>query len=263
MSFQIEQARKKRHKERKILPEQSLKHLAIIMDGNGRWARRRRHSRIFGHVRGAKTACSVICLCARKKIPFLSLFALSAENTLRPKRELNGLNKLFERIFLKRAGLLTEENIKLHFLGELSFFSEKTQSYLKSLKEKTARHTGMNLIIALNYGGRQEIASAARRLAREAKAGRLDPEKADEKILSSFLDSSLFPPPDLIVRTGGDIRLSNFYLWSSAYSELHFIDVLWPDFNEAHLNHALERYRSARRKFGRLERPFPYPEESV
>lgn len=231
---------------------QKLKHLAIIMDGNGRWAARRGKARAFGHAEGAEAAARIIRLCAKKKIPFLSLFALSAENTRRPKRELSGLNRLFERIFLKRASLLMEEGLRLHTLGDISFFPEKTQSLIKSLRQKTAGHRGMSLILALNYGGRQEMALAARRIAREARDGRLDPESVEEKTLSGFLDSSRFPPPDLIIRTGGDVRLSNFYLWGAAYSELYFTDVLWPDFDGPGLLKALERFSAARRKFGRL-----------
>ena len=235
------------------MPEKnSLRHLAIIMDGSGRWAEKQGRRRAFGHARGAETAAAVVRLCARSQIPFLSLFALSAENTGRPKRELSGLNNLFERVFLKRASLLMEENIRLQTLGSLDFFPKKTQALLKSLKRETAGNKGMRLIIAMNYGGRQEIALAARRMAEEAEAGRLNPKAADGKTLSSFMESSRFPPPDLIIRTGGEVRLSNFYLWQAAYSELHFSDTLWPDFTKGDLAQALERFSAARRKFGRL-----------
>ncbi len=232
--------------------QDSLKHLAIIMDGNGRWAHQRNHKRLFGHVKGAKTAQSIISKCSKLKIPYLSLFTLSTENTLRPKSEIQSLLKLFEKIFLKHAQFLIENDIRLHVLGNVSFFPSKLQKYLEIMKEKTKNNKGLNLILALNYGGRQEIVSGAKRLVQEIQDGNLKLQNLKESQFNSLLPSSQFPEPDLIIRTGGNLRLSNFYLWSAAYSEFYFTETLWPDFNEEYLDFALRKYFITERKFGVL-----------
>ena len=222
------------------------------MDGNGRWAEKRRRPRLFGHIRGARAAEALAAACSKKNIPFLTLFAFSSENKFRPKAEVEGLFRLLERAIVKRASLLKKLDLRLHVLGDLSPFPERAVRLLESLERETANHKGMNLILALNYGGRQEILSAAKKLVREAAAGRVKEGEIDQKSFERRLPSGGFPPPDLIIRTGGHKRLSNFYLWPAAYSELYFTPALWPDFSEKDLNKALNSFARAERRFGRV-----------
>ena len=231
---------------------QRLKHLAIIMDGNGRWAERHQRRRIFGHVRGARTARSIIQYCSQLKLPVLSLFALSAENILRPKNEVKALTNLLEKVFVQHSHLLIQEQIKLNILGDLTVFSSKLKNLCKKLCEKTQNHQGLNLIVALNYSGRQEIVQAFKKVVKKIEKGSLQTKNINEKTLSSFFCSSFSPPPDLIIRSGGQMRLSNFYLWSSAYSELYFTETLWPDFNKKSMDQALQQFTHRQRRFGRL-----------
>ncbi|MGI9548777.1 MAG: polyprenyl diphosphate synthase [Bdellovibrionales bacterium] len=230
----------------------SFKHLAIIMDGNGRWAHQRKHKRFFGHTQGAKTAQAIVSKCVDLNIPYLSLFTLSTENTLRPESELVALVKIFEKILAKEVAFLMEKKIRLCVLGDVSFFSDQLQDQITHLQEKTKNHQGLTLIIALNYGGRQEIVNGARSVFQKIQSGELKEEDLGEEQFASFLPSSQFPEPDLIIRTGGNLRLSNFYLWSAAYSELYFTETLWPDFDEKCLNLALKKYSVTERKFGVL-----------
>ncbi len=222
------------------------------MDGNGRWAIKRNHARFFGHVQGAKRAKSFIQYCSQIKIPFLSLFALSTENILRPKQEIENLINLLEKVFLKHSDFLMREQIKLHIIGDISVFSKSLQNLCKSLCEKTKNNQGLKLIVALNYGGRQEILKAVQEMTKIIKENSLPIESIDEQFLFSFFSSSCFPPPDMIIRTGGQIRLSNFYLWSSAYSELYFTETLWPDFNNHCLDKALKSFYKRQRRFGQI-----------
>ena len=229
-----------------------LKHLAVIMDGNGRWAEQRGRPRIFGHARGAQAAERLVKACSKKQIPFLTLFAFSAENRFRPKAEVEGLFRLLEKATAKRAAVLKELDVRLHLLGDLSRLPAQAAGLLEDLRRETARHKGMNLILALNYGGRQEILAAAKELVKEAGEGRLDEKEINQKGFEKRLPSGGFPSPDLIIRTGGRKRLSNFYLWPAAYSELCFTPVLWPDFSEKDLNGALDAFSRAERRFGRV-----------
>ena len=234
-----------------FLPQQ-LKHLAVIMDGNGRWAKNHNHKRIFGHVQGVKTTRRIIQHCSQIQLPFLSLFALSTENIERPKTEVKGLKNLLAKVFFKHSDLLMKEQIKLHILGDLSVFSSPLQNLCKKLCDKTKDHQGLNLIVALNYGGRQEILKAVQEIAKGIEQRIIQAKGINEKSLFSFFCSSQFPPPDLIIRTGGQVRLSNFYLWSSAYSELYFTETLWPDFDTKCLDKALQKFTAVQRRFGQL-----------
>jgi len=229
-----------------------IKHLAVIMDGNGRWARKHRHRRLFGHVQGAKTSRWLIQHCSQLRIPFLSLFALSTENINRPAIEIKSLTNLLEKVFLKHSPLLMKEKIKLHILGDLSVFPSHLQNLCYKLCQQTKDHQGLNLIVALNYGGRQEILQAVQKIAKKIERGEIHSEELDEKTFFSFFSSFPFPPPDLIIRTGGQVRFSNFYLWSSAYSELYFTDTLWPDFDKHCLSQALQKFHKTQRRFGKI-----------
>ena len=222
------------------------------MDGNGRWAEKRNHNRVFGHLQGAKKALSIIKYCSQIGLPFLSLFALSTENVQRPKKELEALTNLLEKVFFKYSNWLIQEKIKLHILGETGIFSNQLQTFCKDLCEKTKNHTGLNLIIALNYGGRQEILKAFQKIVTRIQKGSLPIKDINEQSLLSSFCTSPFPDPDLIIRTGGQIRLSNFYLWSIAYSEFHFTDTLWPDFNPQHLEDILKNFLKIKRRFGKI-----------
>ena len=228
----------------------SLKHIAVIMDGNGRWARRRGHRRVFGHIRGARRAREAIQTCSEMGIPFLSLFAFSTENALRPKEEVRFLVKLFKKILLEQKSLLETLNVRLHLLGDISFFPESVRDCLLTFVSQSKKNTGLNLILALNYGGRQEIVRGMKKMAEEAQKRKIDPKDIDEIFTARLFPSSAFPPPDLIIRTGGETRLSNFYLWSAAYSEIHFTNTLWPDFNRIHLNKIIQKFFTKERKFG-------------
>ena len=199
-----------------------------------------------------KTARSIIQYCSQLKLPFLSLFALSAENILRPKNEVQALTSLLEKVFIQHSHFLIQEQIKLHILGYLTVFSSKLRNLCEKLCEETKNHQGLNLIVALNYSGRQEIVQAFKKAAKEVERNAMQIKDINESSLSSFFCSSSFPPPDLIIRTGGQVRLSNFYLWSSAYSELYFTETLWPDFDEKCMDQALQQFSRAQRRFGRL-----------
>ena len=228
----------------------SLKHIAIIMDGNGRWARQRSHRRVFGHIRGAKRAREAIQTCSEMGVPFLSLFAFSTENACRPSEEVKSLMKLFEKILSEQSSFLKKLNARLHLLGDVSFFSKKVRDCLSKLVSQSRENTGLNLILALNYGGRQEIVQSMKKLVEEIQNKKIDPKDVDEAFTNQLFPSSIFPPPDLIIRTGGETRLSNFYLWSAAYSEIHFTKTLWPDFNKEHLSQIIQEFFTKERKFG-------------
>ena len=229
-----------------------LNHLAVIMDGNGRWAKKRNHHRIFGHIRGAQKAKELVEVCSGKKISFLTLFTFSQENSHRPGQEVSALFRLLEKALLKHSPFLKKHKIKLHTLGDISYFPEKISNFLQSLKEQTQNHKGLNLILALNYGGQQEILSGVSQVAQAVAKGQLNADSINKDIFKQYLPSGHFPPPDLIIRTGGQMRLSNFYLWSAAYSELYFTPVLWPDFTEKELGQALEKFFHTKRRFGKI-----------
>ena len=231
-------------------PSDSLKHIAIIMDGNGRWAGLRGHRRVFGHIRGAGKAKEAVQTCSEMGVPFLSLFAFSTENTSRPSEEVGFLIKLFEKILMEQSSLLRELNIRLNFLGDMTFFPQSARNKLSALVARSQGNTGLNLILALNYGGRQEIVQGMRQLAEEAQKGKIQPEEINETFADRLFPSSAFPPPDLIIRTGGEMRLSNFYLWSAAYSELYFTPTLWPDFSKEHFIQIIQKFFTKERKFG-------------
>ena len=223
------------------------------MDGNGRWAKSKNHRRFFGHVKGAKQAQKIVDICSQLKLPYLSLFALSTENFLsRPKAEISALQKLLERVLFKHFDFLMKRQIKLNFIGDLSVFSSSLKNLCENLSEKTKNNQALNLILALNYGGRQEVVQAFKNLRERIKENSVLAQSLDEKSIAPFFPSSGFPAPDLIIRTGGEQRLSNFYLWSASYSELYFTKTLWPDFGKEDLNKALEYFKNTRRNYGKV-----------
>lgn len=222
------------------------------MDGNGRWAKARRHNRVYGHIRGAKVAKSVIEECARLKLPYLTLFAFSTENWFRPMDEVTFLMHLLNRQLRRERATLMRNNIRFQCIGEIERLPATVRNVVLDTVEATAGNTGMILTFALSYGGRQEITHMARELVRQAKLGMLEEHEVDEALVASFLPSSFLPDPDLIVRTSGESRISNFFLWQSAYSEIEFEQKAWPDFNLGDLHRILTTYSNRERRFGRI-----------
>lgn len=225
-------------------------HVAVIMDGNGRWARERALPRQAGHRAGVRTARKIVEACARRGISTLSLFAFSSENWRRPRREVGALMRLFVEALDREVDELHANDIRLRFVGERASLSSALQQRMAAAERHTGDNQRLTLVVALAFGGRWDIVCAARALAREVAAGRLDPEKIDDEAVAARLALAGLPDPDLLIRTGGEHRISNFMLWNLAYSECYFTDRLWPDFEEADLDAALDRFRRVERRFG-------------
>jgi len=224
------------------------RHVAIIMDGNGRWARQRGLPRIAGHRAGAKNIRKVVEAFANYGVKYLTLFAFSTENWSRPQKEIHGLLRLLSSSIDKETKAFHEANIKLRHIGKLDRLPVELRRKVKSATEFTKDNTRMTLCLAFDYGSRSEMVDAVRCI----KEGNVSPEGINETMFSSYLDTADIPDPDLIIRTGGEIRLSNFLLWQAAYSELYFTPVLWPDFNKKEIEEALLDYRQRQRRFGSL-----------
>lgn len=227
-----------------------FQHLAVIMDGNGRWAQKRGWPRYFGHFRGVKSLSRMIKSCSRIGIPYLTVFAFSTENWKRSSIEVSVIMKLMKRALSRYKEELNKNQIRIHVLGDLKDLSPSVQNVFNKMKEQTKDHKGLQLIVAVNYGGRREIIKGVRSICKKVKKGELTLDDINESNFSSALSSSAFPPPDMIIRTGAVSRLSNFYLWGAAYSELYISPVLWPDFNESELIKAFDFYNQTQRRFG-------------
>jgi len=225
------------------------RHVAIIMDGNGRWARRRRLPRVAGHKRGVGAVRATVKACAERGVGFLTLFAFSSENWRRPQEEVALLMQLFISALESEVQKLHANGIRLKVIGERARFDRKIQALIEEGERLTLANSGLTLTIAANYGGRWDILQALARLAREQPEAMAAPLR--EEVLAPYLAMSYAPEPDLFIRTGGEQRVSNFLLWQMAYTELHFTDTLWPDFNIAALDAAFAWYRKRERRFGR------------
>ncbi|MGH8146398.1 MAG: polyprenyl diphosphate synthase [Rhodanobacteraceae bacterium] len=225
-------------------------HLAIVMDGNGRWARRRAQPRSFGHRAGQKAVRATVEYCIGRGVGVLTLFAFSSENWKRPDTEVSALMDLFLKALDKEIDELHRNQVQVRFVGDLSAFSEAIGSRMRAAALRTAGNARLTLNVCVSYGGRWDIAQAARRAAEAALAGELDPAAIDEATLAPYLCLADVPPPDLLIRTGGEHRISNFLLWQLAYTELYFTDTLWPDMNAAELDRALDDYAHRERRFG-------------
>jgi len=225
-------------------------HLAVIMDGNGRWAQQRRRPRAIGHRAGARAVNLCIDFCLEKGIGALTLFAFSSENWGRPEDEIGALMKLFMNALEREVAELHRRGVRITFIGERSRFGEAIRARMDHAEALTAGNTRLALNIAASYGGRQDIAAAARSLAADVAAGRMQPEEIDEALFGSRVALAGLPPPDLFIRTGGDFRISNFLLWQLAYTELWFTETLWPALDAATLQRALDDYASRERRFG-------------
>ncbi len=226
-------------------------HIAIIMDGNGRWAKNRGLPRAAGHQSGFRTTRDIVEACARREIKALTLFAFSSENWARPEQEVGLLMDLFLRGLKSEVSKLHENNVCINFIGERSAFSKKLQQEMSSAESRTADNTGLNLSVAVNYGGRWDIVNAARTLAKQVKQGNMTPEDITVETFSSAVTLSNVSEPDLFIRTGGEKRISNYLLWHLAYTELYFTDVLYPDFTDKELDKAIEFYAGRQRRFGK------------
>ncbi len=226
------------------------KHIGIIMDGNGRWAKKRGLVRSMGHREGAKTFRKIARYCSNIGIKYLTVYAFSTENWKRPTDEVNYLMKLFEQYLKEALEDFKEENNRVLFLGDKSGFSENLQNLIREVEESSKDCTGMTLNIAMNYGGRDEIVKACKSIALKVKNSELSLDDIDEEVLSNEMYTKGQADPDLIIRPSGEYRLSNFLTWQSAYSELVFMDILWPDFTEKDLDRAILEYNSRNRRFG-------------
>ena len=229
-------------------------HVAIILDGNGRWARNLGMPRNFGHIRGAKNL-ETICRDAWDiGIKYLTVYLFSTENWRRSKEEVSALMQLFRRYTKTNIKTARENNMKVRVIGDPGAFDETLQDHLRELVESSKNNTGLQFQIALNYGSRDEITRAVRALSADCAAGLQDPEKITEETISSYLDTAGIPDPDLLIRTSGEMRLSNYLLWQMAYTEFYFTDVPWPEFHKEDLLKAIEIYNSRKRRYGGLEK---------
>ncbi|MFV2052853.1 polyprenyl diphosphate synthase [Aliiroseovarius sp. YM-037] len=226
------------------------RHVAIIMDGNGRWATQRGHPRLFGHRAGARRVREIVESCPGLGVRYLTIFAFSTENWKRTQNEVAGLMSLFRRYITREAQALYKNNVKVRFIGDRVRLDEKLTALMDELELLTADNDGTELTVALNYGGRDEVARATKRLAEDVAAGRLNPAEIDVETLPKYLDTYVLPDPDLVIRTSGEARISNFLLWQSAYAEYEFIDTLWPDFTPEIFADVLQGYGTRERRFG-------------
>jgi len=227
------------------------KHIAIIMDGNGRWAKNRYLPRFMGHISGVKAVKRVVEYCDAQNIQVLTLFAFSSENWRRPKDEVSKLMDLFVGTLDKEIKSLATKNVRLKFIGEREAFSAKMQQKMADSESQTENNTGLTLVIAANYGGHRDITLAVQKVAEKVKLGELEPSDIDEDLVAAELSIPDLPEPDLFIRTGGEKRISNFLLWQLAYTEFHFTDELWPDFNAETMQNAVDDYLTRQRRFGR------------
>jgi undecaprenyl diphosphate synthase len=227
-------------------------HIAIIMDGNGRWAKQRRMPRVKGHFEGMQTVKKITRHASQIGVKYLTLYAFSTENWSRPEDEVNYLMKLPGDFLSSFLPELIEKNVKVESIGFIDQLPDHTKQALFEAKEQTKHNTGLKLIFAMNYGGRKEIISAVQLIASEYKENNLELSDIDEELFSTYLFTKHFPDPELLIRTSGEERLSNFLIWQTSYSEFVFEDKLWPDFAEADLDHAIEIYNNRQRRFGGL-----------
>ena len=225
-------------------------HVAIIMDGNGRWATQRGRPRLFGHRAGARRVRQVVEACPQSGVKYLTIFAFSTENWRRTQKEVAGLMSLFRRYIMKEMLDFVRENVRVRFIGDRPKLDPKLRSLMDEAEAMTAHCTGTNLTIALNYGGRDEVSRATKRLAEDVAEGRLRPEDVNEETLPRYLDTRVLPDPDLVIRTSGEARISNFLLWQSAYAEYEFIDTLWPDFTAEEFSRLCAAYGGRERRYG-------------
>ncbi|WP_113910902.1 polyprenyl diphosphate synthase [Roseovarius dicentrarchi] len=229
---------------------QGPRHVAVIMDGNGRWAQARGRPRLFGHHAGAKRVREIVDACPDLGVKYLTVFAFSTENWKRTQTEVAGLMSLFRRYIAKEARALRDEGVRVRFIGDRVRLDAKLISLMDELEGITEGNDRIHLTIALNYGSRDEVSRAIKHLAEDVAAGALDPADVDEETLTRYLDTRVLPDPDLVIRTSGEARISNFLLWQSAYAEYEFVDTLWPDFTKDIFAGIVSAYGGRDRRFG-------------
>ena len=228
-------------------------HVAIIMDGNGRWAKKRLLNRVQGHEKGAEAVRMAVRVCRKAGIKYLTLYAFSTENWSRPKKEVDALMSLLGKFLKDEQREMVEKNIRLNVIGQMERLPKGVAARLSESLESTRNNDGMTLTLALSYGGRDELLSMTRRIAAKAADGRLDPESITARTLSDHLHTAGMPDPDILIRTSGEMRLSNFLLWQLAYAEIFFTNTLWPDFSETELLGIFQDYQARDRRFGKTE----------
>lgn len=225
-------------------------HIAIILDGNGRWAKKKGMPRSYGHVKGCANLETICDDMKQLGVKYLTVYAFSTENWKRSREEVEGLMKLF-RNYLKKCIKIAERNkMRVRVIGDITAFDKDIQERIAYLEEFSKQYDELHFQIALNYGSRDEITRGMRRLAQDAAEGKIKPEEVDEEMVESYLDTAGIPDPDLLIRTSGELRLSNFLLWQLAYTEFYFTDVAWPDFNREELIRAIEKYNARDRRYG-------------
>jgi undecaprenyl diphosphate synthase len=238
-----------------IIKDKLPRHIAIIMDGNGRWAQSRGSMRVFGHQNGVESVRQTVECAGELGIEYLTLYAFSTENWNRPRAEIDALMGLMVTSIRNETENLHKNNVRLSAIGEVNDLPEGVQKQLQSAIDYTAENTGLNLVIALSYSGRWEITSAVKKIIADVKKGVLDPEMIDTCLIETYLNTCNIPDPELLIRTSGERRVSNFMLWQLAYTELYFTPVLWPDFRKKDLYEAIIDFQRRERRFGRVKTP--------
>jgi undecaprenyl diphosphate synthase len=228
------------------------RHVAIIMDGNGRWAEKKGGERIFGHRNGVESVRKVVEAAGELGVEYLTLYAFSTENWNRPRAEIDGLMALLTRAITNETNKLNENNVRLLVIGNVSDLPKSVHKQLMQSVEYLSENKGLTLVLALSYSGRWEITDAVKRMMADAASGKLDPENVDSALLASYLATSFMPDPELLIRTSGERRISNFLLWQLAYTELYFTPVLWPDYSKEHFYEAIIDYQRRERRFGKV-----------
>lgn len=232
-------------------------HIAIIMDGNGRWAEEQGQDRLFGHFHGVQSVRDIVEGCAEVGVQYLTLYAFSTENWDRPELEVTGLMELLVETIRKEVPILNKNNIRMHAIGALSMLPVSARNALQEAIDMTANNTGLNLIMALSYSSRWELMDAVKKIAVDVKAGKVNPEAINQDTLQQYLSTSKFPDPELMIRTSGEYRISNFLLYQLAYAELYFTNTRWPDFRKENLYEAILDFQGRERRFGKTSSQLP------
>ena len=227
------------------------RHIAIIMDGNGRWAQEKGQDRLYGHFHGVESVRNIVEGCAELGVEYLTLYAFSTENWDRPEKEVTGLMELLVETILKETETLNRNNIKLHVIGDMSMLPDEAKRALNESLQITSVNTGLNLVMALSYSSRWELVNAVKGIASDVKSGKVSVEEINQDTLQSYLATSAFPDPELMIRTSGEYRISNFLLYQLAYAELYFTGVRWPDFRKENLYEAILDFQNRERRFGK------------
>jgi undecaprenyl diphosphate synthase len=239
------------------------RHIAIIMDGNGRWAKEKGQDRLYGHHEGVESVRNVVEASAELGIGYLTLYAFSTENWDRPENEVNGIMELLVNTIRKEVNTLTKNNIKLHVIGDMTMLPPHCQREMEEAIAITSNNTGLNLVMALSYSARWEIVTAARKVAEDVQAGKLKPTDITQDVWQRYLCTSALPDPELMIRTSGECRISNFLLYQLAYAELYFTDTRWPDFRRENLYEAILNYQTRERRFGKTSEQIQQNEEII